>query len=314
MIPPLTPAAPTSTPTPSAEATPTEAPQPVSPLAAPCPDGAPTTVSIMAHYDDDLLFANPQLITALRSGECVHTVFLTAGDAGKGMGYVEGRERGLRNAYDAMRGVSGVEWTTREVTLLTGMHATVIAPADDARLTITLLRLPDGNLNGSGFDATGRASLASMNAGTISEMTQVDTGAVVTRDQLLASVQEIIAAFQPHQLITLVPTEATMHVGDDPRRPDHSDHGAVGSLVRAAWIGMGYDANAVRYAVGYPGRDLEANVEGQDLRLKIDAFRIYSEDDPVSHCTTDESCLALKPFGTSLQRLYLYTDAELVFP
>ena len=58
-----------------------------------------------AHYDDDLVFANPTLLHALDSGRRAHSCFFTASDAGAGLsGYVDGRETGIRAAYDNMRG------------------------------------------------------------------------------------------------------------------------------------------------------------------------------------------------------------------
>ncbi|WP_040164245.1 PIG-L deacetylase family protein [Microbacterium gorillae] len=300
-----TPSAPPSPHSPSAPTTP-----PVSPAALPC-DG-PTTMSVMAHYDDDLLFANPTLMKAERDGGCVRTVFVTAGDAGKGFGYVKDREEGLMRAYNIMRGAPvDARWDVRDVDLRTGLHLTTVSPQGDPRITVVLMRLPDGDIDANGFDSTGHATIMRLLDGDITEARQLDTDRPVTREELVTSVQELIRAYDPQTLIGMVPLESHWHVGDDPRRPDHPDHGAVGSLLRTAWTEMGFPESKVRYAVGYPGRSLAANVSGEDLRIKIDAFRTYSAKDSVSRCTTDESCLKLKPFGTSLQREYLLTDAEL---
>jgi len=73
-----------------------------------CNNGA--SMNIVAHEDDDLLFLSPDLIHDIQSGRCVRTIFVTAGDAGKGRRYWKSREDGIRSAYALMAGVSS-PWT-----------------------------------------------------------------------------------------------------------------------------------------------------------------------------------------------------------
>src|SRR6266545_5005977 len=67
-------------------------------------------VRIVAHQDDELLFMNPDLLESLRAGHCVRTVYLTAGDAGKGMAYAMTRDLGMRAVYAEMAVAADV-WT-----------------------------------------------------------------------------------------------------------------------------------------------------------------------------------------------------------
>ena len=289
---------PTPTPTPS----PTPSPTPTDPAYFPC-EGA-TTMSIMAHYDDDLIFANPALTQAIRGGQCVRTVFVTAGDAGNGVGYANSRENGIMKAYNIMRGGKGT-WTTHEVDLTSGVHATIMTPDDTTNVSVTFLRLPDGAIPGDGFDATGYESLAKLFNGSISEMHQITTGAAVSLEQLTATIQELVKTYDPATLITLIP-------GDSPKSSDdHSDHSTVGSLVRDAVSTAGFDMTRMRYAQGYNTGQLPANVEGPDLDIKLDAFIVYAGTDWVSSCSTRDACLNLPTFGASLARQYFLTDAEL---
>src|SRR4051812_1146650 len=62
------------------------------PTAGAC--GSGTTLVIVAHEDDDLLFLSPDLVGDVKSDRCVHAVFLTAGDAGSTAAYWAGRELG----------------------------------------------------------------------------------------------------------------------------------------------------------------------------------------------------------------------------
>lgn len=74
---------------------------PFSPLrnafAAGCSLGS--TLNVVAHEDDDLLFLSPDLLHNIQAGRCVRTVFVTAGDSGAGAGYWQGREAGSKAAY-----------------------------------------------------------------------------------------------------------------------------------------------------------------------------------------------------------------------
>ena len=71
---------------------------------------APKRLSIVAHEDDDLIFQNPALLEAIADGDCVRTVYVTAGDAGKAKRYWHEREQGPRAAHAQMAGVAD-SWT-----------------------------------------------------------------------------------------------------------------------------------------------------------------------------------------------------------
>src|SRR6185312_1506213 len=59
---------------------------------------------IVAHRDDDLLFMQPAVLEAVQSGVGVTTVYVTAGDDQRGVGYANKRYDGLRAAYGAAAG------------------------------------------------------------------------------------------------------------------------------------------------------------------------------------------------------------------
>ena len=86
--------------------------RPQSASAAPgCPAG--TAMNIVAHQDDDLLFQSPALISAIRDGLCVRTVYVTAGDANDSADYWTSRENGVKAAYAQLAGVANT-WTTTD--------------------------------------------------------------------------------------------------------------------------------------------------------------------------------------------------------
>jgi len=300
---------PTSPPTPTVTVTATASPAPsspgapvVSPAAQPC-DKA-TTLTIWAHPDDDIIFANPTISTAIAAGECVRTVFVTAGDAGKGMEYVRSRELGIRQAYDHMRG-SAQGWDTEQLSLLSGVHVTRETPKDDPRISLTFFHLPDGNITGSGFPSTGDATITKLVDGQIPAIAPIDGGPAVTTAALESSLTEIATALQPSHVLTHIPRGSAFAPGD------HPDHSTVGALVRATVGKIASVAPGIRYFVGYPSINLPANVTGQALQAKVDTYRVYAHEDEVVRCANNTACLATKKFGQWLQRSYPKTDAEL---
>ena len=265
-----------------------------------------TVMSVWAHYDDDLIFRYREISDAIQSGDCVRSVFMTCGDAGRGREYSWNREQGIRDAYDMMRG-SRSPWVQYDVRLDSGMTVDVWRPSDDPRVTLVFLRLPDGNLDGSGFDDTHDMSLAKLASGRTQTIVTLD-GAVVTWDEVARTVTDLIRIFAPDRFSTHVPGDA-----EGWARGDHADHAATGTLARSAWQAAGLDASQVSYAVGYQTADYPANVAGSALAAKLAVFLAYSAHDAVPPCRDASSCLVSATFGAWLQREYARSESELSF-
>lgn len=281
---------------------PDRAPRETSP-AAEAP-GDDTTVAIWAHADDDIIFANPHLGQIIGSGATLRTVFVTAGDAGRGLGYARQREDGIRAAYDAMRG-STTPWETSQITLLSGARVTRFVPVDDPRLSITVLRLPDGNLSAKGFPNTGDAGLTQLINGTVPTLAPIDDGPIVDATRLSDTIVELIHAGRPDHITTNIPHESAF------ARGDHPDHSCVGSIVRAVAPVAGIAAEAVTYYIGYPSQHQPVNVAGAPLEGKVGVYETYAAHDPVVTCREASACLAQPGFGQWLRRSYGKTEAEL---
>lgn len=269
-----------------------------------CDDGS--LLAIWAHYDDDLIFGHSRVSEALDAGWCVTIAYLSAGDAGRGVDYSRGRELGIREAYDTLRGYGG-EWVESADVLETGVTVEEWTPAADPRLSLLSFRLVDGNINGSGFESMGFESLAKLAAGTIPTVRDVDGPQELTRDAITLSLAEIIVDAVPDTILTGMPLEA-----GDLALGDHSDHSATASFARAAWRSLGIDATTVTYAIGYQTSEYPANVEGDVLERKVAAFSAYALKDPITaDCHDLDSCLRLPAFGVWLQREYSKNAAEL---
>jgi LmbE family N-acetylglucosaminyl deacetylase len=266
--------------------------------------GIDARATIWAHADDDIIFANPELSDAIGSGVAVRALYVTAGDAGKGLDYAKEREAGIRAAYDLMRG-STAPWDERTLTLLSGARVTRFVPTDEPRLSITVLRIPDGGLNAKGFAATGNAGLTQLINGEVSELTPVDGAPPYDLPRLTGTLAELLGAGQPVRVSTNVPHESAY------ARGDHPDHSCVGSLVRAIAPVVGIPPEAVSYYLGYPSQDQPVNVTGPALDAKVDVYRTYATDDPVVRCADSATCLAQPGFGEWLRRTYPKTEPEL---
>ncbi|MFG6280707.1 PIG-L family deacetylase [Microbacterium sp. 5K110] len=295
---------PTSTAPPSSApaATPTPPPAPLSPAAQPC-DGE-TLLSIWAHPDDDIIFGNPTISGAIAAGHCVRTVFLTAGDAGKGIGYTHSRELGILRAYNHMRGVDGL-WDSTVLTLDSGLRVDRLTPQGDGRISVMFVRLPDGNITGGGFGSTGYTTLSALLDGGIGSLAPIDGGPAVDLGRLSTGLSELATALQPSQILTHVPRGSAYAPGD------HPDHSAVGTLVRDS---IGRDATVapgIRYFIGYPSRDLPQTLDGAVLDAKVETYRIYTQQDEVVRCADRDSCLRTPKFGDWLRRSYPLSEAEL---
>ena len=112
--------------------------------------GKRTIMQVVAHEDDDLLFMNPDLLHAIQQGDCVRTIYLTAGDAGSSKFYWLGRERGSEAAYALLGGIAD-EWTTQTVKFGNHRFGTVATPVHSDRLSVAFMHLPDGKPDGQGF-------------------------------------------------------------------------------------------------------------------------------------------------------------------
>lgn len=287
----------------------------VSPTAVPKPEpthglcDAGTLLAIWAHYDDDLIFGHSRVTEALENDWCVTIAYLSAGDAGRGVDYSHGREQGIRNAYDTLRGYDG-QWNETTDTLQTDVTVEEWTPVNDPRLKLLSFRLVDGNIDGSGFASMGYESMEKLAEGSIPTIRDVDGPEELTQDDITHALSEIIADARPDQMLTGMPREA-----GDLARGDHSDHIAAASFARAAWRSMAVEPANVTHAVGYQTSDYPANVDGDVLARKVAAFSAYAVQDPVTaRCVDLDSCLNLRLFGAWLQREYSHTAAELNLP
>ncbi len=253
-------------------------------------------MQVVAHQDDDLLFMNPDVQDSIKAGRCIRTVYVTAGDAGEQSGYWGGREQGAKAAYAQMVGVAN-NWYDEKQDL--DGHTVSVAYLNDApQISLVFLRLPDGNMNGSGFAGHKYQSLTKLLDGSIATIASVDGSASYSPDQLQASIYTIMQTDQT----TEIRTQASNNVLDG----DHADHHAVGTLTDRATsryqAGSQQIPNAVHY-LGYPDKLLPINLTTDQVGIKQTTFLTYAKFDGAV-CQTVFECNQSYTYGNYILRRY----------
>ena len=188
-------------------------------------------MNIVAHEDDDLLFLSPDLLHDVRSGGCVRTVIVTAGDASERIAgttdqrrkYWMAREAGSRAAYALMRGVKNA-WKQSHITI-NGHRVLMFTLTADPKISEVFLRLPDGNPDGSGSRYHHKESLLKLRDGKIRTIHAIDGSATYTKAGLIATVAGLVNRFHPRVIRT-----QDYAALDSNLVGDHADHTLTADL------------------------------------------------------------------------------------
>lgn len=259
-----------------------------------------STMDIVAHQDDDLLFMNPDTFHAIQDGDCVRTIYVTAGDAGRSRAYWLSRQQGVEAAYATMLGLPD-EWVHRLVEVTPNHFVTVANPRGHSRVSLIFMNLPDGNMHGEGFLGGRSPSLARLEAGRQATIKTVDEQSNYSLDQLQSALTVLMQAYKPEVVRTQssVPSEVF---------PDHSDHRATGRIAARAY--QQYIQNtpaissaSITYYMGYPIHALPPNLSYEDVQTKQAAFFAYGQFDP-SVCDSVELCAENPTYWAYLGRQY----------
>ncbi|MBP1819437.1 PIG-L family deacetylase [Mycobacterium sp. OAE908] len=249
---------------------------------------------IVAHEDDTLLFQSPSLLHDMQSRDSVvTTVYVTAGDDGQEQAYWTGREAAVNSAYAYMAGVPD-KWI-EGVTNAAGHDIVTYTLSGAPDVRQLFIRLPDGNLDGSGFHRYGEESLQKLWTTQISTMHPVDGSQPYTSQDLTATLTALMAAIQPDIV------RVQDYIGTFGDR-DHSDHHASAYYARAAHQKYTRQHEFLGYQ-DYPTQDLPANVSGADLVAKRYAFYAYAQHDSAV-CGSTAAC-AGSEYESWLRREYL---------
>lgn len=262
----------------------------------------PTVVQVVAHQDDDLLFMSPDLLHSIMTGDCVRTIYVTAGDAGIGKLYWLGREQGAEAAYSQMTAENDNIWVERIVRLANNSYVTIATPTTNYKVSLIFMHLPDGNLRGQGFKVDGNESLARLAANRISVMHSVDRQSFYTSDQLTGTLVALMSVYKPAEIRTLANYPGYNY-------PDHSDHITTSFYAKRAYrrylsqLAANQTVPPIEFYVGYPVRGRPPNVFDPDLQQKEAAFLTYARSDGAV-CNSVRDCSTNPVFKAYLSRQY----------
>ena len=243
------------------------------------PATAQETVSFYfsAHEDDWQLFMNPNAYADVRSPTTkVVFVYVTAGDAGAGSGnggrarpYYLARENGARLSVMFMADAERVPVPSAEA-------STAIILGHDVhrwayRNTVSyFLRLPDGDMAGTGYEGTGWQSLQRLHQAKVSSIEAVDASATYRGwDDLTATLRELITEERREARSVWI----NLPDPDGSRNSnDHSDHRYVSVAVLDA-VAIMSCINQALY-LDYAAAALEENLTTPEREVKAATFAI----------------------------------------
>ncbi|KAM0756596.1 hypothetical protein T439DRAFT_376762 [Meredithblackwellia eburnea MCA 4105] len=259
------------------------------------------TVYIVAHPDDDLLFQSPDLYTDMLSSSCLTTVYTTSGDSGTGSAYAQSRESGNEAAYAYMGGVNDT-WT-QFYAIFGGQSVLVRTLVGKPWVQKVWFRLPDGDVDGSGYAVTGYETLRELYFNTISSITTQPGDATYTMATLKEALGQILTARQPVRVRTL--DYLSEFDGGD-----HSDHLTTARLAAELQAEFAPNATLSGY-MGYPVEYLAPTLKTSStlFKNKTNAFFTYTPYDS-DECQSYSSCLSAgRGEAYWLLRQYIVTPA-----
>jgi hypothetical protein len=187
-----------------------------------------------------------------------------------------------------MLGVKNPVWNTHTVRLSQTAYVSLANLENNPNVSLIFLHLPDGNLDGQGFNGTNYESLSKLQSGSISKIHSVDGHSSYTSDQLINALSELINVYQPDE----IRTQATHNLSE--QYADHSDHLAAGSYTMNAHQKylQQRDATPIKFYIGYPIRDQPENVSPEDIAATEKAFFSYAQHDHGT-CGSVETCSSM---------------------
>ncbi|MDQ3674618.1 MAG: PIG-L family deacetylase [Gemmatimonadota bacterium] len=243
-------------------------------LPAQSPAPTPTDVFLVAHQDDWQLFMGDVAYKAIRRGNNIVFIYLTAGDENRGADYWRTRERAALQSTRLAAKVSD----TAAAASATGCGSVLVLTHSIQRCALAntvsyFMRLPDGRRDGSGFEHNAFQSLRKLRAKKISAiMTADSSGTYSDWNDLTATVQELVRRER------VMGSPVTLHVNDpnaaiNPR--DHSDHRIAGLAGAELRKNPGW---GVVYYVGYALAGRPDNRSLAQIREKTALFLVYDRE------------------------------------
>jgi LmbE family N-acetylglucosaminyl deacetylase len=227
---------------------------------------------IGAHQDDWQLFMSPQAyIDLIAEDTTVVFIYMTAGDAGAEPNWRRGRSAGALSSIQFAKR-QRIETIAPDQVVVNGHPLQCYTIANTRSY---FLDLPDGNMDGSGFPATGSQSLQRLREGRIQTIAAlVDQTTYATHYTSWQDLVATVRALLDREVGDDARTERLVHILD-PQESRHSDHKFTGIAVNDAIAGDAPYRLAMYEEYVIP--DKEPNVSGVDLVVKAGLYLFYAQ-------------------------------------
>ncbi|MFD9697691.1 PIG-L family deacetylase [Lentzea sp. NPDC059081] len=233
-----------------------------------------TTVSFVAHQDDDLLFMNPDIASDVQAGYNVWVVYLTAGEVHDlpAMPYANQRIEGERAAYAKTANVPNA-WTYEEMWFNGHPVATNRLNGTNVRLVFTFVHAASGGCDGG--DPQG--DLYKMLADGQHLARPIDGRPAYTRASFVGMLRSVLEHAKPDY----IRSGSSIGHRDSPRR-DHVDHVAGAILTAEADLVNGTRDTWIRRDeyTAYNSENQPENVFGYWSDRKVEIWDQYWPHDP----------------------------------
>ncbi|WP_102127685.1 PIG-L family deacetylase [Deinococcus planocerae] len=248
-------------------------------------------VFFVAHQDDDLLFMNPDIATAISQKHCVVTVFLTAGDNEYGtrqygldyQQYWRSREDGERDTYARMAGVPNA-WT-QQIYPFAGKAIRTSVLQGNPRVRLMFLRLRESSSSGVTMRALWETTDPTLAA------TALDNSNTFTRQEVLGVLTNVLTVSEA-KYVHLQDTAPVVY-GTRNEHPDHIAAGRFGDAADRAYAAPHVTVQHRDYNIGAE----PYNVTTEQFDTKLGAFKTYAGYDPII-CPPTGGVACVVPGGT----------------
>jgi hypothetical protein len=257
------------------------------------------TLSIVAHYDDDLLFQNPNIYNNIKSGNSHTTIYTTASDAGLTSVRSSQREEGIKKAYSLMADVAPL-WINTELLVnifgnIVKVRSSYLKSAPQVRLIF--LDLPDGNTAGTGFSLSNYQTLRYLWDGGISNISTYFNANKYTKDDLVSLILGLVNMTSPDVIFTSSYSLDTIN--------NHSDHITTSLFAHQALASYHQSYEAYSF-VDYISADLPVNLSASDAAIKNQIFSQYAKyDSAMSTTTNPDGTVTVNNYPEYTKRNYL---------
>ncbi|MFN8287132.1 MAG: hypothetical protein U0V74_10285 [Chitinophagales bacterium] len=237
-------------------------------------------IYMVGHNDDWQLFMGLDFLKDLGSGKKI--ILITTSSGCQESTYCNAREEGAIASIDYALDAKGVKGQPFIGNQQVGAYS--IPYYKNGPVTAYFLRLPDGNADGEGFAALGKASMTKLYNGKIEQLVSTDSVNIYYNRQQLVKMLHLLVAE------TLEPTDfpVTLNIPDtlESANPsDHADHIVTAKLGLEAFGSNGWDTYAY---TDYASAFMQANLSNEEFDEEWKLFSAYDTKvtEEMGFCTT----------------------------